>query len=122
MLGPNQRSTKRSRSRPFNSYVVTVTFKTENGYDALTVHISVLRQPPKPRSKRKSFGVTGGHGKRGRPKGVVPPATPGERMRKLRSRRALEGMDFVTSPLSDQRIFRHELHMTRSVYFVTDAP
>ena len=25
MLGPNQRSTKRSRSRPFNSYVVTVT-------------------------------------------------------------------------------------------------
>ena len=28
MLGPNQRSTKRSRSRPFDSYVVTVTFKT----------------------------------------------------------------------------------------------
>jgi hypothetical protein len=41
------------------TYVVTATFKTEDGDDALTVHISVLRQPTKPRCTRTSFGVTG---------------------------------------------------------------
>jgi hypothetical protein len=55
MLGPNQRSTKRSRSRLFDSYVVTVTFKTENGDDALTVRISVLRQPPEAPKQAQVF-------------------------------------------------------------------